>query len=523
MSLLRASAAIGSLTLLSRLLGFVRDMMIASFLGVGMLSDAFQVAFKIPNFMRQLFAEGAFNAAFVPMYAGVRATEGRQAAKTLAEEVHAGLLLVLVVVSLTGVIFMPHLLILLAPGFDTDPQKYNLTVLLTRITFPYILFISLVSLQGGILNSNDRFPAVAATPVIMNVCLITAMLLVAPFTPTTAHALAIGVMISGMAQYLWLFYFCRKAGVGPRLIMPHMTPNVRRLLTRIAPAALGSSVVQINLLINVNIASHIAGAVSILYYAVRIEELPFGVIGIAVSTALLPMLSRQIREGKMATALHTQNRALELSLLFGLPATIALFIIPYPIVAVIYQHGAFTHADTEATYLTLMAYALGLPAALAVKIFASTFYANQDTRTPVRIAIICVCINLFFNLALMGPLQYVGLALSTSMASWANALMLWLGLHKRRLFVMDAVLRFRLARITAASLIMGAGLWGAYSLLAGYMGGGLVIRVAALMALIGSGAGIYAAALLAFKVIKPSELKGYFRKNTPVLPVDPAS
>lgn len=473
--------------------------------------------------MRQLFAEGAFNAAFVPLYAGTRATEGPAVAKTLAEEVHAGLVLVLVIVSVLGVIFMPYLMVVLAPGFDNDPVKYNLTVLLTRITFPYILFISLVSLQGGILNSIDKFAAVAATPVIMNICLIAAMLLVSPFTPTSAHALAIGVIVSGVAQYLWLLYFCRKAGVGPHFIWPRLTPNVRRLLTLVAPAALGSSVTQINLVVNVIIASHVAGAVSVLYYAVRIEELPFGVIGIAISTALLPMLSRQIREGKIDLARHTQNRALELSQLFGIPATIALCIIPYPIVAVIYQHGAFSAADAEATFKTLIAYAIGLPPALAVKIFASTFYANQDTKTPVRVAIACVIINLFFNLTLMGPLGCMGLALSTSIASWVNAIALGWGLHTRKLFVMDATFRFRMVRIIAASLIMGAALLGLYSLLAEYLQKGLIYKIIALSAFIIGGLGVYGGILWMLKVINPQELKGYLKRNKPSLSVDLAS
>ncbi|MEI6730701.1 MAG: lipid II flippase MurJ, partial [Pseudomonadota bacterium] len=212
MSLLRASATIGFLTLISRIFGFVRDMMIASFLGAGMYSDAFFVAFKIPNFMRRLFAEGAFNSAFLPLYAGTVAVEGREKAKILAEEIHAVLVTILLVITILAIIFMPSLMVVLAPGFDKDPAKYDLAVTLTRITFPYILFISLVSLQGGLLNSIDKFAAVAATPIIMNICLIIAMVAVVKFVPTPAHALAIGVMFSGITQYIWLLYFCRKAG-----------------------------------------------------------------------------------------------------------------------------------------------------------------------------------------------------------------------------------------------------------------------------------------------------------------------
>ncbi len=513
MSLLRASANIGSFTLMSRILGFVRDQLIAKMLGAGVLSDAFFVAFKIPNFMRQLFAEGAFNAAFVPLYAGTRATQGPEAARRLAREIHAALLLVLVIVSVLGVVFMPELMVVLAPGFDNDPEKYKLTVLLTRITFPYILFISLVSLQGGILNSIGKYSAVAATPVIMNICLIFTMFTVGEFTPTMAHALSIGVMISGVTQYLWLFYHCRRAGEGPGFVWPKMTANVRRLLVIVGPVALGSSATQINLIINTVIASLIPNAVSILYYAVRIEELPFGVIGIAVSTALLPMLSKQIREGHIEKAMHSQNRALELSLLFGVPATVALCVIPYPIITVIYEHGAFTAANTSATVIALIAYAVGLPAALAAKIFSSTFYANQDTKTPVRIAMTCVAVNLGLNVALMWPLGYVGLAISTSVASWVNALLLARGLHARALFIPDLALRFRLPRIVVASVVMGGALWVSMTLLAPYFVQSLLLKLLALMVLIGVGAAVYGASLLVLRVAKPSELKAYFKRG----------
>jgi len=514
MSLLRASATIGGLTLVSRIFGFVRDMMIASLLGAGMLSDAFLVAFKLPNFMRSLFAEGAFNAAFLPLYAGELAVEGPESAKRFAEEIHAVLVVVLTIICVLAVIFMPSLLFLLAPGFKSDPAKYALTVTLTRITFPYVLFISLVSLQGGILNSINKFAAVAATPILMNICLILTMLLLVPYVPTVAHALAIGVMVSGISQYLWLLYYCRKMGVSPRMRMPRMTMNVKRLLKVITPAMLGSSVSQVNLIINMSIASLVPGAaVSILYYAVRISELPLGVIGIAVSTALLPMLSRQIREGNMHVALHTQNRAIELSLLFGLPAAMALMIISCPIVMVIYQHGAFTLSDAEGTYKALIAYAIGLPAFLAIKIFASTFYANQDTRTPVKIAIRCVAVNLLLTLALIYPLEHIGLALSNSIAGWLNAVALGLCLHKRKLLVIDALLAFRSKRILLGSVIMGIVLLLVYFAIAPYFYGGLMMRIIALVTLITAGGAAYAGALLGLKVLQPAQMREYFRKK----------
>ncbi len=513
MSILRASASIGGLTMVSRVFGFVRDMMIASFLGAGILSDAFLVAFKMPNFMRRLFAEGAFNAAFLPLYAGMLATDGQEPARRFVEEIQAVLVMILIILTGLALWFMPALMGVLAPGFDKDPAKYHLTITLTRITFPYLFFISLVSLQGGILNSADRFIAVAATPIVMNICLIGAMLVITPFVPTPAHAMAIGVLVSGVAQYLWLLYYCRKAGMSPRFIRPRLTPHVRLLLTQIAPAALGSSVVQINMLVDTMIASLVPRAVSFLYYADRISELPLGVIGIAVSTALLPVLSRRIKLGELEEARHTQNRALELSLFFGLPAAMALIVIPQPIIATIYQRGAFTAADTFVTYRTLIAYAVGLPAFLAVKIFASTFYANRDTRAPVRIAIYCVLVNLFFNVIFLIPLGSIGFALATSISGWINAIFLWALLRRRQLFTMDVLFAWRIKRIALASAGMGVALLMAAQPLAPYLNQGHTIRIVALAALMATGLVAYGAALALLRFMPLSHIKTFVKRR----------
>lgn len=519
MSLLRASFTIGFMTLISRVLGFVRDMMVAAAVGASAYSDAFLVAFKLPNFMRRLFAEGAFNSAFVPLFAGTLAAEGKSAARLLAEEIHATLLWVLILVTGLFILFMPYLMYVLAPGFDEDPAKFALTIDLTRITMPYILFISLVSLLGGILNSADKFAAVAATPIIMNLCLIASQILLIKHTETPAHALAYGVFIAGVAQYAWLVWYCRKEGMLPRFIRPRLTPNVRKLFRLIAPAALGAGVVQINLVVDVIIASHIPHAVSYLYYADRISEFPLGVIGIAVATALLPMMAKQLREDKTAEALYSQNRALELSFLLGLPSAIACVVIAFPIISVVFERGAFERSDALFTYPTLIAYAVGLPAFLAVKIFASSFFARGDTKTPVRIAIFCIGVNLFFNLLSLLTLRetgyaHVGLALSTSIAGWVNAVCLCIMLHRRGLFVPDAMLKFRLPRMLAASLVMGACIYAVSLPLYPYISDHGWERYLALAALVGAGIASYAAATLALKVIDPRNLRGYFRKGS---------
>lgn len=440
MSLARSSLVVGSLTLLSRVFGFVRDMMIATTLGASIYTDAFFVAFKLPNFLRRLFAEGAFNSAFLPMFAGMLKTEGKEASMQFASEAYSWLFFILCIITVLAIVFMPHLMFILAPGFSDDPIKLELTIALTRITFPYIIFISLVCLQGGILNSIDKFAAVAATPILMNICFIIGLPLFSPFTPTAAHAFAWGVLLAGVVQFFWLYRFCRKANMSPKLQFPRFTPHVKRLLTLIAPAALGAGVAQVNLMIDLIIASDIPQGVSYLYYADRMYELPLGVIGIAVATALLPALSKHVRAGAHEEALRYTNQAVMLVMCFGLPCATAFTLLAEPIIAVVFEHGAFSPHDTSQTFPALIAFACGLPAFLLVKIFASCFFAAQDTKTPVRIAIVCVLVNLTFNLLLKESFAHVGMAMATSISGWLNALCLGYVLHRKKRFVPDYAL-----------------------------------------------------------------------------------
>lgn len=454
MSLVKSTATIGIYTLISRVLGFLRDITIASSLGASFLSDAFFVAFKLPNFLRRLFAEGAFNSAFVPIFSGMIAVDGREKAKNFASEAMSFLILVLLVVTGLFILFMPYLMYVLAPGFSDDADKFSLTVTLTQITMPYIIFISLVSLLGGILNSKDKFAAASATPIILNLCLIIVPYVIEDFTPTGAHALAIAVAVAGVAQWLWLVYFCRKQGLLPRFIRPRLSPEVKKMLVLIAPAALGAGVVQINLFIDVILASQFDNAVSYLYYADRINELPLAVIGIAVGTALLPLLSRQIREGKREESFRSQNRAIELSLFLSIPAAFALMTIAEPIISVMFERGQFKYEDTIATFHALIAFAVGLPAFILVKVLVPAFYANHDTKTPFKIATICVIVNFIFNLILMIPLQHVGLALATSIASWVNVVLLASKLKKMEWLAIESRVIKQFVKIIFAALVM---------------------------------------------------------------------
>ncbi len=514
MALLRSVATVGGFTMISRLLGFARDILIAAMLGAGPVADAFFVAFKLPNFFRRLFAEGAFNAAFVPLFTKHLGEDGIEEARRFAAEVLSVLIVTLLLFCTLLQIFMPWAMVAFAPGFSADPAKFDLAVELTRITFPYLLFISLVSQLGGVLNSLGRFAAAAATPILLNLALIGALLGLTPFVETPGHALAWGVTIAGVLQFLWLIEACRRADMSFRLPRPALTPRVRRLLVLILPGAVGAGVVQINLLIGVVIASLLpGGSISLLYYADRVTQLPLGVIGVAVGTALLPLMSRQLRAGDDGAAMASLNRSLELSLLLTLPAAAALIAIPGPIISVLFERGAFGAGETAATADALVAYSLGLPAYVLIKVLAPGFFAREDTVTPVKIAALCVAINIVASLALMGPMSHVGIALATTIAAWVNAMLLaWL-LARRGYLVLDARLKSKLPRICAATIgmaaLLAAGVYGLDPML----GGGAAERVAALALLIGGGLLAYAVLSLATGAAATADLRRMLRRR----------
>ncbi|MHA1568061.1 MAG: murein biosynthesis integral membrane protein MurJ, partial [Alphaproteobacteria bacterium] len=459
MGLLRSSAIVGGYTMVSRVLGFLRDILIAALLGAGPVADAFFVAFKFPNFFRRLFAEGAFSAAFVPAFSGHLAEGGTAAARIFAERTLAVLLVVLLALLVAAEIAMPWLMYGMAPGFARDPDKFQLAILFTRITFPYLLFISVVSLMGGVLNSLGRFAAAAATPILLNLVLIGALVLAAPRLPTAGHALAWGLAVAGVLQFLWLAGACARAGMALRLPRPALGSDVKRLLRLMLPGAIGAGVVQINLVVDVILASLLAsGSVSYLYYADRVNQLPIGVVGVAVGTALLPLLSRQLRAGETAAAMNSQNRAIEFVLLLGLPAAAALMVIAAPVVSVLFERGAFGADASQATALALVAYGAGLPSFLLIKVLAPGFFAREDTATPVKIGVAAMLANLVLNLILMGPLGHVGIALATTLSGWLNAgALVWL-LHRRGHLVLDSRLRGRLPRTLLASAGLAAAL-----------------------------------------------------------------
>ena len=457
MTLLRAIATVGSFTMLSRITGFARDILIAGLLGAGMVADAFFVAFKFPNLFRRLFAEGAFSAAFVPLFAGLHETEGKDAARRFAEEAMAVLGWTLLLLVAAMEIAMPWAMLVFAPGFDAVPGKMELATALTRLTFPYLLFVSLVSLQGGVLNSIGKFAAAAAAPVILNLGLIAALLTLTPLLPTPGHALAWGTSLAGIVQFVWLMVAMRRAGVNLRFVRPRLTTPVRLLMRRVVPGAVGAGVYQVNLLVDTMLASLLAeGAVSFLYYADRINQLPLGVVGSAVGTALLPIMSRHLRGGRGDAAMHTQNRAIEFALLLTLPATAAMTALCGPMVSVLFERGRFGAEEVQATAAALAAFSLGLPAYVLIKVLTPGFFAREDTATPVKVAVFALIANVGLNLLLMKPFGHVGIALATALSAWINCgILAWLLLSRGHLAA-DQRLRRRLPRIVLASLGLAA-------------------------------------------------------------------
>jgi putative peptidoglycan lipid II flippase len=514
MALLKSIATVGGYTMASRILGFARDILVAALLGAGPVADAFFVAFKLPNFFRRLFAEGAFNAAFVPLFTRHLSEDGAASAQRFAEEVLSVLVVVLLLFCTLVQIAMPWAMIGFAPGFVGDPEKFDLAVELTRITFPYLIFISLVSQLGGILNSLGKFAAAAATPILLNLALIGALIGLTPHVDTPGHALAWGVIIAGIIQFLWLIEACRRAGMTLRLPRPRLTPRVRRLLVLILPGAVGAGVVQINLLVGVMIASLLpTGSVSYLYYADRINQLPLGVIGVAVGTALLPLLSRQLRAQEDAAAMASLNRALEFALFLTLPAALALVVIPGPIISVLFERGAFDAAASVATADALIAYSVGLPAYVLIKVLAPGFFAREDTATPVKIAALCVVINIVLSLLLMGPMLHVGVALATSISAWINAVLLGWALARRGHLTLDARLKSRTPRILLASIGMAAAIYGGFLGLDGMFGGDGAAQIAALVILVAGGLAAYGALSVVIGAAVPTELRAMLRRR----------
>ncbi len=516
---------VGFWTLLSRLFGFVRDILIAAFLGAGPVAEAFLIAFALPNMFRRFFAEGAFNMAFVPMFS--KKVEGDDDPLGFARDAFAGMLVLLSAVTLVGIVFMPALVLAMASGFAQD-ERFPLAVEYGRLAFPYILFISLAALLSGVLNATGRFMAAAAAPVLLNLIFITAMLAAAAMGRPLSDALgvsvdqalglrvgntlALSVPIAGIAQFALVWSAAARAGFRLTLRRPRLTPELKRLAVIAAPAALAGGVVQVNLLIGRQVASFFDGAVAWLSYADRLYQLPLGVVGIAIGVVLLPDLSRRLRAEDTDGGQHAFNRAGEVCLALTVPAAVALAVIPLPLVSVLFERGAFGAEDAYATALAVAVYGLGLPAFVLQKVLQPLYFAREDTKTPFYFALAALAVNLVIAVGLAPVIGFIAAALGTTVAGWAMTWLLWRGSRPMgEAATLDGRFRARIWRIVAASAAMGAVLVAAADLMAPWLAAS-TLRYAALGALVALGLASYVVAGRAMGAFTFGDIRSALRR-----------
>lgn len=453
--LFKSTAIISVMTLLSRVSGLLRDIVMANILGPGALSDAFVVAFRIPNFLRRIFAEGAFSQAFVPVFAELT-EQNTLEAKRFVDASATLLALVTFVLSAMGIVFAANIVSLLAPGFTQEPEKFAVTVNSLQLMFPYLFCISLVAMSAGVLNTRNRFAVPAVTPVLLNLCLISAMLLLTPLLSNAAQALSVGVLVAGLLQLFFQIPSLRKEGYFPALSFDFKNSAVRRVSVLMLPAIFSVSVVQINLFVSMVLASKLeTGSVSWLYYSDRLMEFPVGVFGIALATVVLPSLSKKHATGSSDGFSAMLDWALRWVAMIAIPAALGLYLLATPLLATIFQHGAFTQRDVEMSAIALKAIAIGVSGFIFIKVLAPGFFAQQDTKTPVKIAAAAVVVNIVMSVVLVGPYAHVGLALAVSISAWVNALLLLSVLVYRKSYRPQSGWLWYLFRIAVSVVVMG--------------------------------------------------------------------
>lgn len=461
MTIFRSAFTVSFFISISRILGFIRDILIAQYLGVSMLSDAFFAAFRLPNFFRRIFAEGAFNSAFVPLFIEKtqhKKTDGEDL--TFVRNIFSLLFFALLIFTIIFQIFMPFFMKILFPGFFADPEKSSTLINLSRITIFYLIFISLVSLCSGILNSIGKFAIPASSPIVLNLTLISSIFALGSFMPNYAYALSWGVFVAGILQFLWLFFFTCKSGFLLYPQIPKFNADMKKFFRKLVPGVIGANVLQINLLIDSIFASSIAGAVSYLYYADRVNQLPLAMIGIAIGIALLPALSRKIKAGENSSAIALQNAALEVGLILVIPATLALTVLSYPIISTLFERGKFASQESFAVARALMLYSFGLPSYVLVKVMEPTFFARQDTKTPMKIAFVCLLNNATLNVVFyfLG-LGFVGIVLASVVSTYLNLTLLVANSLRKKHFAFEKNFGVKMLKILMPAILMALSLF----------------------------------------------------------------
>lgn len=516
-------ATVAGLTGVSRVAGFTRDILTASILGAGPVADAFFVALKLPNFFRRVTAEGAFSVSFVPLYSAKlgKAEESGKSEDEAAEfsgDAFSVMFWLLSIFTVVIVAAMPWVIYAIAPGFHDDPVRYDLAVSLSRVTFPYLLMMSLTALMGGVLNAHERFAPFAAAPILFNLSLITFLLLSNVMFESAGHAMAYGVLVAGFLQFGLLALCVKRFGVKLKIpLRPRFDSDIKKLFCLMGPGVIGAGVVHINLFADVIMASLLeGGSISYLYYADRLNQLPLGIVGIAVGTALLPMLSKAFAAGDHDKSRHLFNRALEACFLLALPACTGLFVLAYPIVMALFQHGAFDVHAAQMTAMVVTAYAMGMPAYVAVKVFSTAYWAKHDTLTPVKVSMISTSFNIVLSLFLIFVVGtgVAGIAVATALAGWIQIALLAKGLKGRDDVRLDKRFKEVLPKIAGSCMVMGAFLTIAkLTLYPFFESGGHFQEIIIMLALVAGGMIVYGLAITATGVIKPNELKSYLIKG----------
>jgi putative peptidoglycan lipid II flippase len=513
MNLIKSTGTIGGLTMVSRIAGFAREMLMARVLGAGVYTDAFYVAFRLPNTFRRLFGEGAFSAGFVPLYSQRLQSGGEAEAKLFSEEVLAVFLPTLILFTVIFIALMKPFIWAIT-GWHGEQLAFG--TFLTRITFPYLLLISLVSLFSGILNSIARFTAAAFAPALLNLAMLSALLTFRQGGETTAIAVSAGVTIGGVLQLVLLIAACKRAGIVLKIRRPRLTPGVRQFIRVVVPATLGAGVYQVSVFIDTFFLTRIGtGAVSWFNYADRLNQLPLGVIGAAIGTAILPQVSRHVDIGENDKAARVQGQAAELAMLLCLPAALALAVTALPLVSAIFEAGRFNANDAQMTALTLSLIALGLPAYVLVKVLTPGFYARRDTATPVKVALVVLVANVILNFALIPPFGIGGLAAAVAISSWLNCTILYVLLYRRGHFRIERWLASRLVRQLLAAAAMVVALLAIRTALTGWFVGSLTHRLAGVTAVVGGGMIVYFPLVWILGGTDREELRGLLKRRRP--------
>ncbi len=508
MKLVKAMATVAGMTGLSRIAGFARDMLTAAYLGAGPVGDAFFVALKLPNFFRRVTAEGAFSIAFVPIYSKTLESENQEVADRFASNAFMFMLCALSVFTFVALLLMPYIIGAIAPGFAGDPLRSDLAVELTRITFPYLLLMSLTALLGGVLNAMDRFAPFAFAPVLFNLSLIVSLLLSGYFE-TAGHAMAWGLLASGVLQFVFLFVCAKRANMRITIARPRLDADMKKVLKLMGPAVIGAGVVHINLFADIILASFLEeGSISYMYYADRLNQLPLGVVGIAVGTALLPMLSRAMVQEDKSQASALFSRAMEYCLLLALPAAVALMVMPLELITVLFERGAFDHDDSIITSQVLRAYALGLPAYIAIKVFSTAHWAREDTTTPVRISVVATILNILLSIILIQYIGVAGIALGTGLTGWLQFYLHMRALKTHPSAHFDGKFLRNMPKIVLSSCVMGVCVYILCALLSGYIFDGATwVQVLALCGIVLGGMAAYGTLILGTGAVSLSHLK----------------